>query len=697
MYRKGVSFLILPSFSTEIKIRLLAPFDDVKVETVPPELAFKQAISPGQKSSDAAAPVAFKPSQHVHAKSKKIVSRDDSNFFGTPSLSPPPSLPVANSTTPRGDPPVLIQGTYRSSFKRPRAAFGNVTNDESWPPKRRKKIAKDSDVNPDVEMSDAFGKVETNKAVSTSLPAEGSTKGPTRVRPPAQVNAVASSSKVLLSDPPHRPAKPTNLLKVIYAKGNPPTDISHVHTDAPSLPKNAIQDTNLTFVKKNLDRPVASSSSRKPVPIIKSMQRLISSPDDDIDHQLARLSPVDTDDPFIANQHTTTTSSPVRNFIIPPRRIDLRKSLDNATRRRRSRMSTTTTSSISRHSYPSFLLPEDQKVFNQVGLQKVMAVIAKNYGFDVDVATKAFFATKSIEKTKSLLQFAKEVTNSATSALLSELVNDDGIDSSGDDDEALQNMWHAGRNNSSPPSGKDHQRSDPLTNSGRQKAKRSLGGSRRKSNRFSIKPRPFDEEIDEMDLSDYSPPRVSRAGQFLRLVKEGRREEAVDRERRRASGAFVVQTQTPAQRHDDDDDQRQRSPLFSSPTFNYPRQEPAVDNNDTRNVDSLQPPIVAPHEDNVQHHNQPQDDNISSPVDDVDVDQHHQHRIFFKRISEGQSSLNEDEDDPEVLKLAQEHRDLVLNVMEDNADALRSFEEKHNQDLLRLWSLDWVKQKIADM
>jgi len=50
--------------------------------------------------------------------------------------------------------------------------------------------------------------------------------------------------------------------------------------------------------------------------------------------------------------------------------------------------------------------------------------------------------------------------------------------------------------------------------------------------------------------------------------------------------------------------------------------------------------------------------------------------------------LNEDEDDPEVFKLAQEHRDLVTNVMEDNADALRSFEQKNNQDLLRRWSLD---------
>jgi hypothetical protein len=442
------------------KFKKIASLDDDSnfFGTPSPEPASKPAIFSGQESSAAATATAPKPPQYIRAKFKKIASLDDdSNFFGTPSLSPPSSLPAANST-PRGKPPVLFQGSFRSSLKRARPAFGNVTNDGLWPPKRRKKMAKDSDANPDVEMSD-----------------------------PVQVNAVASSS-----------------------------------------------------------------------------------------------------------------------------------------------------SSTSHHSNPSFLLPEDREIFNQVGLRKVMAVIAKNYGFDVDVAMKAFFATKSIEKTKSLLQFAKEVTNSATSALLSKLVNDD------------------------------------------------------------------EEEIDEMAFSDYSPPSVSRAGQFLRLVKEGRREEAVDRERRRASGAFVARTQTQTRRYDDEDQQRQQSSLplvpNGSPTLNSPSQEPAVDNIETRNVDNFQPPIVAPHEDIVvqQHHDQPQDDeNISLPVD-VDIDQH-QHRIFFKRISEGHSTLNEDEDDPEVLKLAQEHRDLVMNVMEENADVLRSFEQKNNLDLLRLWSLDWARQKIADM
>ena len=38
-----------------------------------------------------------------------------------------------------------------------------------------------------------------------------------------------------------------------------------------------------------------------------------------------------------------------------------------------------------------------------------------------------------------------------------------------------------------------------------------------------------------------------------------------------------------------------------------------------------------------------------------------------------------------MLKLAQEHRGLVMDVTEEDADALRGFEQKNNQDLMRLW------------
>ena len=588
--------------------------------------------------------------QQIHNKPKRIVPRDDdNNFFGTPS--PSPSLPATNSAAKRKL-PILHEGPYRNSLKRSRTASGDATKDESWPPKRRKKTTEDIDVSPNVEMLDARGKVETKKVVSATQPATGagSANGLTR-RSPAQVNAVASSSKI---EPPHRHAKPTNLLKVICTKQT---------SSAMPLPK-AIEDTDsCLIIDKTNNGRVTSLGSRNSVPII-PMRSLTLNDSANAALRLPSIFPEDGDDPFIANKpldkakaDTTPSIDNLNLQDIPSRRIDLRESL-NATRRSCNLSSRTSTSSASDHSITS-LLPEDQELINGVGFMHVMATIAKHYGFDEDVAKRAFYKTNSIEKTKDLLQRCNEV-------LCDMLARRDDVDSSGD--EAPQSMR---RGHSSSRKNKSN------SNSGSQKAKSSSSSRRAIRPSLHFKPRPFDEKID-IALSDYSPPHVSRAGQFNRLVKQGRREEAIDRERRRASGVFVAQTQT--QSYDEAQRQQSLSPLPNSSPLQSCQETIDIDG-----CDDVQSFVKAPHEDTVQ--NQPPDD-TSSPVD---------HRIFFKRISEGQSTLNEDEDDPAMLQLAQEHRDLVMNVTEENADELRCFEQKNNQDLLRLWSLEWVRQKIADM
>ena len=432
-----------------------------------------------------------------------------------------------------------------------------------------------------------------------------------------------------------------------------------VSPDVEMLDTRAITNSSLVIDKTKHDGRVASSGSRHAVPI-KPMRRL--TPNDGVKTPPPLPSiifPEDGDDPFLANKpldmKKTDTTYPVDNLNIHPRRINLRESL-NATRRSCTRASTSSTSG---HSITSFLLPEDQELINRVGFSFVMARIAKNYGFDVDVAKETFFKTKSIEKTKSVLQDCKEA---ACMAANNRLARDD-IESSSDE---------------APQSRRGHSssRKKSASNSGSQKAKFSSASRRANRPSLKFKPRPCDEAIDA--LSEYSPPHVSRAGQFNRLVKEGRREEAIDRERRRASGVFIPQTQI--QSYHEDQRQQSVSPLPNSSPIPKSGQELDIDND-------VRPPLMVPHEDPAQH--QPPND-ISSPVVDI-------HQIFFKRISEGRSSLNEDEDDPAVLKLAQEHRDLVMNVTEENADGLRRFEEQNNQDLLRLWSLDWVRQKIADM
>ena len=395
MHMRRMSSLILQVRVLKSNVRLASSKDDIypSVENIPqPGTVNKESVlsSSGRKSTATSPTTALQLTPPSHVKPKRIVLPldDDSNFFCTPS--PSPSLP---NSTAKGKLPILLQGPYRSSLKRSRAAFGNVTNDKSWPPKRREKIAEDIDVSrlsPDVEISDSRGMAAVTKtSVSVPLSASGCANGLSRLCPPAQTNAAASSSKMA-------------------PKCVPP--------DAASLPK-ATEDTKSFLVSpEKHHRRVEGSSPRNSVPS-KYMRRLITSPDHRANH-LARLSLVDTD-PFIAS-----------NFHdIPARRIDLRESL-NSTRRKCNIGSRT-----SRHFIPSILLPEDQEIVNQASLQKVMAVIAKHYGFDVDVAMKAFLATKSIEKTKLVLQLGREAANSATSALLTELANqaedDDDIDSSG--------------------------------------------------------------------------------------------------------------------------------------------------------------------------------------------------------------------------------------------------------------------------
>ena len=61
----------------------------------------------------------------------------------------------------------------------------------------------------------------------------------------------------------------------------------------------------------------------------------------------------------------------------------------------------------------------------------------------------------------------------------------------------------------------------------------------------------------------------------------------------------------------------------------------------------------------------------------------------IERISGGR------ENDPTSLPAAREHRILASNVHEENADDMRTFEAKHNPDLLRLWSINMVKEMIT--
>ncbi len=79
--------------------------------------------------------------------------------------------------------------------------------------------------------------------------------------------------------------------------------------------------------------------------------------------------------------------------------------------------------------------------------------------------------------------------------------------------------------------------------SSRESTHRRRSNKPRRSGRPSLVIRRLPPAEDEYDLSEYSPPNKSRAGQFARLEKQGRLEEALEREKRRVSGIHVEQTQ----------------------------------------------------------------------------------------------------------------------------------------------------------
>ncbi|KAF8959681.1 hypothetical protein BDZ97DRAFT_1761211 [Flammula alnicola] len=205
--------------------------------------------------------------------------------------------------------------------------------------------------------------------------------------------------------------------------------------------------------------------------------------------------------------------------------------------------------------------------------------------------------------------------------------------------------------------------------------------SQKRNGRPSLTVKPLPVEEDDVP-SDYTPPNGSRAGQFARLVKQGRIEEAVEREKRRVSGVFVPQTQ-----------EQRRPPLSPADISPTPHSQPrdvhmevdAQDDDVAEDDDIYMPDEHEKEQEADESENQPEDESAdiqSSPP-------YPSTRTLLKRLSGGR------ENDPVILAQAQEHRNLALNVDAENDRELRIFETKHNPDLLRLWSLKWVNEIMA--
>lgn len=131
------------------------------------------------------------------------------------------------------------------------------------------------------------------------------------------------------------------------------------------------------------------------------------------------------------------------------------------------------------------LSTQDQSLVTTLGIQQAVTMMSKNHGFTEDVVSRILQNVSSIPRADEIL---REMRVKAEEAALNHLMLDEP----------------RGRRLSKQPS--------------------------RASRRFQIRAMSDDE------MSDYSPPSKTRAGQFSRLVGQGRHEEAYAREARRASG-----------------------------------------------------------------------------------------------------------------------------------------------------------------
>ncbi|KAH9930886.1 uncharacterized protein B0H18DRAFT_991709 [Fomitopsis serialis] len=187
---------------------------------------------------------------------------------------------------------------------------------------------------------------------------------------------------------------------------------------------------------------------------------------------------------------------------------------------------------------PIQISEDDESVVVHIGVETAIQTMSENHGFNAEIVRRAWSQTQSLRKTDAVLRQMREAAEKA----------------------ALQFMENLHDESSLPADPGAVVRGRPLA----------YGGSPRRSshNREASVLRITPAEADEETSSEYSPPKPTRAGQYVRLVKEGRPYEAVTREISYATG--ISPSHTP-QRNDIDKDRRgTTSPDAALQGFNTP-------------------------------------------------------------------------------------------------------------------------------
>ena len=502
--------------------------------------------------------------------------------------------------------------------------------DSSWIPKRKKKT--------------------TTEAVAEGI---NTMPPPVPRQPTRPPNAVASSSKINPPNPKPIVAAPEPAPAAVPPRKEPVPQPAAISDDNPFASK---QITDKVKGKgKALDTPYTIET--KPPPRIdlhrQSLQR-----------QLNPSISVASWRGSVVSAHTSSTS--------------------DSSRRNHNGKSRSLRQSVSELDFS-----DDGKLFAFRAAQEMarkVAEMARDHGVSTEIAMKTYTKTGSMEKTKVILEHFRKTLLAAEQEIYERMpIVADNLDNNADTDEEdipdglipsplipVQKPRHE----STPPKNKR----PPLT--------------KRKNPRPSLMVKPLPPDYDEMDdLSEYSPPNETRAGQFARLTKRGRAEEAMAREKQRVSIGAVSSTRpsTEVKTALPHAVEVSPTPLSRVPALAMDLDEQDDDDIYMRTDDEQhQSP---PHPNDEQPHEadeaecpsqqaQETKDFSLSPFPSI-------YRKLIKRISGGR------ENDPALLAAAREHRIYASNVNADNADEMKAFEAKNNPDLLRLWTMNLVNEMIA--
>ncbi|TFY62827.1 hypothetical protein EVJ58_g3628 [Rhodofomes roseus] len=158
---------------------------------------------------------------------------------------------------------------------------------------------------------------------------------------------------------------------------------------------------------------------------------------------------------------------------------------------------------------------DDESVVVHIGVETAIQTMSENHGFNSDIVRRVWSQTQSLRMADVVLGQMREAAEKAALQFLEQL-QEEGQGAAEPDAKLERQQPHPARSES-PRRPSYHDRESPT---------------------LHITP----VEANDDTSPEYSPPKPTRAGQFLRLVKEGRVDEALAREFSYAAGISPSQT-----------------------------------------------------------------------------------------------------------------------------------------------------------